>query len=134
MAHGGGLAFVLLALVNFIASALAGLHVCAQRVLVTGRCCHSEIGRRDGILLSISQVFGELCNIIILVYEANRAGLLGPAFASSPMPCTAVFIASHLTPSLYAAPYILRGLRLVAKFDTGMRARLRWFTQRRCGN
>lgn len=131
-AHLGG-AVIVCGFGTLIVVALAwAAYTSAQRCLVSGRCQHCTVGKRSLALALPSQLFAAFAMLLALGYEAQRAGLLGANAAASPAACRAIFVASHLTPSLYAAPYVLRGLRMATLFDTNLRRKYRWLVQDRC--
>jgi hypothetical protein len=103
---------------------LSAFYICGQRMLVTGKCAHSEMGKRLWQGIVPPQVFALVCIFTILWYESERetATALSPASATI-VPCRAIFWLSHMTPSFYALPYIQRGLRMVVLFDTTLRKR-----------
>ncbi|CAE7611754.1 unnamed protein product, partial [Symbiodinium sp. KB8] len=130
-AHLGG-AVIVCGFGTLIVVALAwAAYTSAQRCLVSGRCQHCTVGKRSLALALPSQLFAAFAMLLALGYEAQRAGLLGANAAASPTACRAIFVASHLTPSLYAAPYVLRGLRMATLFDTNLRRKYRWLVQDR---
>ncbi len=114
-----------------VAAAIAAtIYICTQRMLLTGKLLHAEMGRRLWQAIWPPQVFAALCIATVLWYEWARvqAGDNSATSSTAVAACRSVFWLSHLTPSFYALPYIQRGLRMVVLFDTGLRKRYRMLT------
>ena len=85
--------------------------------------------KRSGWLVVLPNTFSALAGVVLLGAMGWAAD---PAngdrtLAESPWePC--LFFLSHLTPPLYALPYILRAARLVILYDTGLRVRFQCLT------
>jgi len=131
------LALWLATLIGVAFSLSAAVYICSQRILLTGKLVHFDVGRRLWQAIIPPQVFAALCIAVILWYEWTRSGEESSAHSSGELlntqphsvaACRAVFWLSHLTPSFYALPYIQRGLRMVVLFDTGLRRRFKVLT------
>lgn len=90
-------------------------------------CC----GYRQSSLIFLSSILNAGILVAILAHEVVRLRIGGASvpFQSwatgglEPWTCFGVYWASHLTPPLYAAPYILRALRLAVLFEPQLRLR-----------
>ncbi|KAA0165490.1 hypothetical protein FNF31_01838 [Cafeteria roenbergensis] len=89
--------------------------------------------KRSGWLVVLPNTFSALAGVVLLGAMGWAAD---PAngdrtLAESPWePC--LFFLSHLTPPLYALPYILRAARLVILYDTSLRVRFQCLTGPLC--
>lgn len=102
----------------------------AQRILLTGRLKHFELGKRLWQPVLGIQMYASLAVIIMVMHLMQRSGILGQGGVSVGM-CQAVFITSHYLPAFYTIPYLLRGWRLAVLYDTSLRAKYRCWTSGR---
>lgn len=107
-------------------------YMSAQRSLLTGQCQHWRCGKRAVVLTTILLTGVTGAAVLLLVYETQRSGLLGPASeASMKSTCTAMMFLSYVVPGLFVQPYIFRGFRMVVLFETSLRQRFSWAAKER---
>eukprot|EP01138_Halocafeteria_seosinensis_P011315 gb/GECG01011558.1/.p1 GENE.gb/GECG01011558.1/~~gb/GECG01011558.1/.p1 ORF type:complete len:775 (+),score=71.05 gb/GECG01011558.1/:1-2325(+) len=63
--------------------------------------------------------------VLILTYEVRRLSIDEVSEDAALLhTCRALFVLSHATPSLYASPYVLNGLRVLLLYSTSLRLKL----------
>jgi len=106
--------------------------------LVDARCCtkrkrhrfsRRKFKKRRSWLVALSNAFAMVVAFTILAAMdwASLPSSGKTPLADSPF-AEVLFWLSHLTPPIYALPYLLRAVALVAAYDPRLRIRFRWFT------
>ena len=98
----------------------------AQRSLLTGRCVHWECGKRSWALLALLVSFCTATACLLAVYEVHQAGLFGTSPDATAEMCTGLVVVSQLVWAGFAAPHVLRALRVIVLYESSLRSRCGW--------